>query len=165
MPCRLLIVRSHSCQGARMSVLGWLKERLKRRLGVPSVARSLAALAARGFRPEVVFDVGAYQGEFAVLCHTLFRPPPQVVCFEPLATAVTKLRTLEARGDITLIPGLVGDADLDQVEFHEMETASSVLLEHQPTLATVAQHPMRRLDTVIASGLYPRGPDLLKIDT
>ena len=147
-----------------MSILGWVKERVKRRLEVPSVERALTALAGRGFRPEVVFDVGAYHGDFAALCRTLFRPPPKVVCSEPLAAAVARLRTLEACGEITLIPGLVGATDRDYVQFHEMETASSVLPERNPVPATVADHPMRQLDTVIESGFVP-APDLLKIDT
>src|SRR5579864_9149770 len=128
-----------------MSFLGWVKERVKRRLGVPSVERALTALAGRGFRPQVVFDVGAYHGEFATFCRTLFQPPPKVVCFEPLAAALARLRAIEAHGDITLIPGLVGAADRDRVEFHEMETASSVLPEHKRCPATVAYHAMRRL--------------------
>jgi FkbM family methyltransferase len=130
-----------------MNIFGWIKERIKRRLGVPSVERSLAALAGRGFRPDVVFDVGAYHGDFAAFCRALFRPTPRLICFEPLTSAIERLKPLEARGEITLIPGLVGDADSERVEFHEMETASSVLLEHQPTPAVLTHHPMRRLDT------------------
>jgi hypothetical protein len=72
---------------------------------------------------------------------------------------------LETRGEISLIPGLVGEADRERVEFHELETSSSVLPEHQAGSATIAHHTMRRLDTVIESGLAPRPPDLLKIDT
>lgn len=147
-----------------MNILRWLKERVKQRLGVPSIERALSDLARRGFRPEVVFDVGAYHGEFAVFCRAEFRPPPKVICFEPLPRATARLRRLEARGNITLVPGLVGDADCDGVPFHEMETASSVLAEHEPGQATVAAYRMRQLDTVIESGLVP-APDLLKIDT
>jgi FkbM family methyltransferase len=147
-----------------MSIIGLLKKHIKRRLGAPSVERSLVALAGRGFRPEVVFDVGAYHGEFAVFCRTLFRPPSKVVCFEPLQEALARLEVLEARGEITLIPGLVGATDEDLVQLHEMETASSVFPEHHAFAAMVAYHPMQRLDTIIESGRAP-APDLLKIDT
>jgi FkbM family methyltransferase len=147
-----------------MSILGGLKERIKGRLGVPSIERSLAGLSERGFRPEVVFDVGAYQGDFATFCRGLFGPSPKVFCFEPLASAIARLQALEEHGDITLIPGLVGGVDLDSVQLHEMETASSVLPEHHANRAAVGHYPMRKLDTLIESGMVP-SPDLLKIDT
>lgn len=146
--------------GLRAAAGRWLK----RRLGVPSIEASLEALAARGLRPRVVYDVGAYHGEFAKLCRRVFGPQTGVYCFEPLAEAVTVLSALERRGEVTLVQGLVGAEDRDGVAFHEMETASSVLTEHHPTNARLARHPMRRLDTFAAlPGNAP--PELLKIDT
>ena len=147
-----------------MSLMAWAKERLKRRLGVPSVERALIAVRDRGFSPKVVYDVGAYHGEFATFCRRIFTPPPRVVCFEPLVSAIERLQPLEKAGDITLIPGLVGAADRDSVPFHENETASSVLGEHT-TKAPTGEHPMKRLDTLIESGRAGSPPDLLKIDT
>jgi FkbM family methyltransferase len=146
--------------GLRDGVGRWLK----RRLGVPSVDASLEMLAARGLRPRVVYDIGAYHGEFAQLCRRVFGPQTKVYCFEPLAEARRRLAAQEARGEITLVPGLVGAEDRDGVAFHEMETASSVLTEHHPTNAHLARHPMRRLDTFAASP-GNASPDLLKIDT
>jgi FkbM family methyltransferase len=146
--------------GLRAAVGRWLK----RRLGVPSVEGSLETLAARGLRPRVVYDVGAYHGEFARLCRRAFGPQTKLYCFEPLAEAIAKLSALQDRGEVTLVPGLVGAEDRDEVPFHELETASSVWPEHHPTKARVSRHPMRRLDTFAAApGNAP--PDLLKIDT
>ncbi len=146
--------------GLRAAAGRWLR----RRLGVPSIEASLEALAARGLRPRVVYDVGAYHGEFARLCRRVFGPQTKVFCFEPLAEAITRLSALRDRGEITLVPGLVGAEDRDAVTFHELETASSVLAEHHPTDARLARHPMRRLDTFAATPGTPP-PDLLKIDT
>jgi FkbM family methyltransferase len=149
-----------------MNPVLWIKEKLKKRLGVPSVERSLEALAQRGFSPRVVFDVGAYHGEFALTCRRLFHPAPRVHCFEPLASALVVLTALKDRGEIVLHPGLVGAKDLDTVTFHEMETASSVLPEHHtPLQQAVAAHRMMKLDSVIGNGVGIQPPDLLKIDT
>ncbi len=147
-----------------MSLVAAVKERVKRRLGVPSVERSLEALRDRGFAPATVFDVGAYHGEFARFCRAEFRPAPQVFCFEPLAAAVDKLTPLAAAGEITLLPGLVGAEDAEAVPFHEHETTSSVL-SHAGRVGAASAQPMRRLDTLIRGGQLPGPPDLLKIDT
>lgn len=149
-----------------MSPTTWMKEWLKRRLGVPSIERSLESLARRGFLPRIVFDVGAYHGEFALTCRRLFRPAPRLYCFEPLPSALTVLTRLQQQGEIMLIPTLVGAEDRESVMFHEMETASSVLPEHhQPAAQSISHLRMIRLDTFLASSESPGSPDLLKIDT
>jgi FkbM family methyltransferase len=150
-----------------MNFIEAFKERVKRRLGVPSVEHALTALAGRGFQPEVVFDVGAYKGVFALFCRKLFKPAPQVFCFEALRTVLPRLRELETQREIVLVQGLVGASDRDDVEFHEMETASSVLSEQASgqANATMSRCRMRRLDSLIESREVAQTPDLLKIDT
>jgi FkbM family methyltransferase len=139
---------------------------LARRLHVPDIPTCLNALAARGFHPRLVFDVGAYRGDFAQTCLALWsNPKPEIACFEPLAGALTQLERLRAQLPIHVIPGLVGAQDLDEVPLHEMETASSVLEEHINHKAPISCHRMRMLDTVIRESFHGRCPDLLKVDT
>jgi hypothetical protein len=55
-----------------MRVKAQLKTWLRRRLGVPEIKFALQRLANSGFQPKVVFDVGAYQGDFARLCRSIW---------------------------------------------------------------------------------------------
>jgi FkbM family methyltransferase len=147
--------------GLKRAVRRWLSLRLQ----APSIEMSLQGLAERGFRPEVIFDVGAYRGEFAVLCRRLFGDGPRIVCFEALAGALDQLTALAGPQKLSVLPGLVGAEDRPEVDFHEMETASSVLPEHHATSARLVRHPMRRIDSVVRLPECGVVPDLLKIDT
>lgn len=146
-------------------MLSAIKDRIKRRLGVPTIPFMLERIRDRGFFPDVVFDVGAHSGEFAKLCLEMFHPTPKVFCFEPLEGCAAHLRALEQQGQIVYVPTLVGATDERAVVFHEMDTGSSVLSEHHPSGSrTESKKQMLRLDTYIANtGCRP--PTLLKIDT
>lgn len=150
-----------------MTPLRWLKDRLKRRLGVPTIEFALAALRDNGFSPAVVFDVGAHVGEFAKFCRRLYHPKPVVYCFEPLEECAPSLTALQLRGEVVYLAGLVGATDAESVRFHEAGTASSVLAAHAsaaPPTINITCKPVSRLDTLIDLGKC-RVPDLLKIDT
>ncbi|MFL5242514.1 MAG: FkbM family methyltransferase [Gemmataceae bacterium] len=146
-----------------------IREWLSHRFDFPEIPVSLRRLKSAGFAPRLIFDVGAYHGEFAQLCRQLFlssSPQLEIACFEPLESALAVLRPLEQKGQLRVVPGLVGSQAQTSVVFHEMETASSVLDEHfdQPH-ANNAQHEMRRLDD-FATETYPgQSIDLLKVDT
>jgi FkbM family methyltransferase len=142
----------------------WLKDRLKRRLGVPTIELALADLRGNGFSPTVVFDVGAHRGDFAKLCRKLFAVKPVVYCFDPLEECAPFLADLERRGEATYLPALVGDTDAESVPFYEMGSVSSVFDEHTPAASkVVTKKPVSRLDTLIETGKC-RAPDFLKID-
>lgn len=137
---------------------------LARRLGVPEIEPALRRLAVRGFTPEVVFDVGAYRGDFARICRSIW-PRVNIACFEPQPGALASLDEL-ARHDrrLTVHPVLLGSASRDRVLLHEVETASSVLSEHVNQDHPTAMYPMRTIDEVVDEKGDGRGPDLLKID-
>jgi FkbM family methyltransferase len=124
----------------------------------------LARLSSRGFHPEVIFDVGAYQGDFAKLAHDIW-PQAELVCFEALTHKVRELERLKAAGlPVKVIPGLVGARSAASVPFHEMETGSSVLEEQVTQESAVSYQNMRTIDEIVETDLSGMQPDLIKID-
>ncbi len=103
--------------------------RLARRWGVPSIQFALERLKQKGFLPTAVFDVGAYEGDFAALCLELW-PGTMVTCFEVLPEPSQKIINMSKTQDrLRLIPCLLGAENQQQVVFNIADTASSVLDE------------------------------------
>lgn len=124
---------------------------------------SLARLLRNGFKPKHIFDVGAYQGDFARLCLNVW-PDSKVVAFEVLEHKVKELLRMRASGfPIEVKNCLLGAVNRESVPFHEMETASSVLEEHIHQNVPVKSHPMRTVDHIVKEhGSGP--PEFLKLD-
>jgi FkbM family methyltransferase len=146
-----------------------IRDWLCRRLHVPRIPHTLRRLKSAGFIPQVIFDVGAYHGEFARYCMDVFGGNGHkldIVCFEPLQSALNVLKGMEDLGQIRVIPTLLGSRPSPAVTFHEMETASSVLEEHfhQPT-ASNQTHAMTCLDEFASTHFANRPIDLIKVDT
>ncbi len=142
---------------------GRLRRAVKRRAGVPSIPAALDRLRARGLSPALIFDVGAYEGEFAREC--LARWPATVACFEVLDRPVEHLRTLAASEPrVRLHQTLLGGEVRAEVPFRELETASSVLAEHAGSGAPVRARPMTTVDEVVERSFGGTAPDLLKLD-
>ncbi len=140
------------------------RTRLARRLEVPSIRFALERLKQNGFSPQSVFDVGAYQGDFAELCFELW-PETSVTCFEVLPGPSNNiLQRAQAGKSLQLIPCLLGAENRPEVEFNLAETASSVLTEQAQPQMEKAIFPMRTVDDVVARELHGRAPDFLKMD-
>lgn len=141
-----------------------LRAALARRLGVPEIPFALDRLAAQGFRPSLVFDVGAYTGDFARMALARW-PRAEVACFEAQDARVADLRRLaQAEHGLRVFPVLLGAGCRDRVALHESETASSVLDEVAGPAHPVVEHPMRTVDDVVLREYAGRAPDLLKLD-
>lgn len=141
-----------------------LKDRLGKRLGVPTIPFALERVKHAGFSPQHVFDVGAYKGEFATLCLDLW-PDTSVTCFEVLPKPSGEIRQLVGRHrNLRLISCLLGARCQDKVEFHLEETASSVLVENAVPQKHKASFPMRTVDDVVSRELGRQPPDFLKMD-
>jgi FkbM family methyltransferase len=141
-----------------------LRQLLAGPLGLPDIQVGLARLANLGFRPKLIFDIGAYQGDFAKFAHGIW-PQAELVCFEALSHKLRELEQLKAGGlPIKIIPGLVGARSATSVEFHEMETGSSVLEEQVTQDTVVSYQNMRTIDEIVETDLSGRQPDLIKID-
>ncbi len=141
----------------------WAHRILGRRLHVPEIPVSLAGLAQRGFVPDLVFDVGAYRGDFALEILRIW-PSARIACFEPLEKAANQIEALRAsHPGIDLHRGLLGPEFRQEVEFNMAETASSVLREHHST------HPVCKvmqwtIDSAVHDWYAGKAPDLLKLD-
>lgn len=138
--------------------------RLTRLHRLPDVDMSLRRLKDRGFSPRLVFDIGAYEGEFLTTCWRLW-PDCRVVAFEPQADKAQALREKFGTRDFRLEECLVGDEDRDDVPFYVDANASSVLFsEAVNSQKDKITKRMVRLDSYRrATGAAV--PDLLQIDT
>ncbi len=123
---------------------------------------ALEALRGQGVQIRHVFDVGAYQGDFAALCLRLW-PQARVTCFEPLPHMRARLRALEANPRVTVHPCLLGAVADPAVRLHARETASSVLPEHHEDIPTIAC-AQTTVERVVAQDFPDDPPDLLKLD-
>src|SRR4051794_38530087 len=107
-----------------------VRRTLARRLGVPEIPFALERLRNSGFKPQLVFDVGAYSGEFSKACREIW-PSAGLTCFEVLPLRTQELRRwCNEDGHAKLEECLLGAESKSAVPFHEMETASSILEEH-----------------------------------
>lgn len=147
-----------------MGLRAYLRQLLARRLQVPEIPVALERLAASGFQPRLVYDVGAYCGDFARCCLRIW-PDSHIVCFEALEHRLRDLNEL-SRGEprMTVIPGLLGATASTQVAFHENETASSVLEDQVIQQSPVKFRSMRTVDGVVQESREARAPCFLKLD-
>ncbi len=138
--------------------------RLARRWGVPSIQFALERLKQKGFLPTAVFDVGAYEGDFAALCLELW-PGTMVTCFEVLPEPSQKIINMSKTQDrLRLIPCLLGAENQQQVVFNIADTASSVLDERTHPQTRKAVFQMRTIDDVVERDLQGQAPQFLKMD-
>ena len=141
-----------------------VRQRLARRLYVPEIPFALERLAATGFRPALVFDAGAYRGDFARMCLEVW-PGCPVACFEALDNRADELRALtEVEPTVRVFRCLLGAEMRSDMRLHVSETGSSVPDESIPHALPVQHCQMRTVDDVVARD-YPDGaPDFLKLD-
>ena len=142
-----------------------VRDALARRLGVPEIPTAMARLARQGLKPELVFDVGAYVGDFATACRGIW-PDARIACFEPQDRARAHVeRMAGGDGKVRVHAALLGAEERAAVVLHEGETASSVLVEHtEPSHFDTVEHPMTTVDRVVEVDYDGRPPNLLKLD-
>lgn len=142
----------------------YVRRWLALRLHLPETPPALARLRAHGFAPECVFDVGAYQGDFARECLKVW-PGTTVVCFEPQPQMQEALRRVQTKQtDVRLHQVILGATVQPDVALYCSDTASSVLKEHH-TRHPEIRCPQTTIDAVVDE-FYRHGPhpDFLKID-
>lgn len=134
------------------------------RLKIPEIPFALERLYNIGFKPNLIFDVGAYKGDFAKSCLDIW-PNSKVACFEALEHKVLELKHLASLNPtIEVFPILLGAQTREQVPLNESETASSVLVESIPQNFPVKFYPMRTIDQIVQEYFSDRPPDFLKLD-
>src|SRR4051812_43262310 len=73
------------------------------------ITPALHRLRTNGFSPPHIFDVGAYNGQFAKLCRQIW-PRSKLTCFEVLPHRLTELRAwTEADGNADVFECLLGE--------------------------------------------------------
>ena len=87
---------------------------------------SLNNLKKLGYQPDVIFDVGAFSGDWTLRAMELFNDA-QFYMLEPQPEKQAKLSTLERKfKKVTYIPTIAGALDDEEVEFVIQKTGSSV---------------------------------------
>lgn len=147
-----------------MSVKAKIRTYLARRFESPEIPFALERLARNGFKPDCIFDVGAYRGDFARFCLGIW-PAATIACFEPLPDKVKELEELTSTNPkVRVFPGLLGAQPQEAVYLHECETASSVLTENVNKDIPAQQYPMRTVDQIVEEHFAGRFPEFLKLD-
>jgi len=129
-----------------------LKNLVKKALGRPAyIAPEEAAyrrLAAKGFRPAGIIDIGAYEGNWTRLARRVF---PDVPCLMVEAQAAKRAfleGVTQDLDDTSFSISLLSATSGEQVTFYEMETGSSILPEQSNAPRTETLLSTRTLDDV-----------------
>ena len=136
------------------------KQNMKDQLGVPSLSALLKQLKARGYTPAVVYDIGAYEGHWALDFLKIFEGVP-VYMFEAQQLKELFLKTLcDKRSNLHYAIALLGSTAGVAVQFEENETASHVsALVHSGKCNRITD----TLDLLLEKNNFPL-PDFLKLD-
>lgn len=107
-----------------------LKEKVKRKMGVPDMFASMERLKRSGFNPKNIVDVGAYEGKWTETCMQVF-PAANYFMFEANSQKEAALKKISGKynGQVKYYLNCLGSKAGEEVTFHVMETASSVLDE------------------------------------
>ena len=125
---------------------------------------ALERLAARSFKPELIFDVGAFRGEFAMSALAVW-PAARVACFEPLGHAserILQLRTSVPNIDVHRT--VVGATEEASVEMRVANASSTLLRDAHNDSYPIERIPQTTVDATVRSAYAGRAPDLLKLD-
>lgn len=141
-----------------------LRKLLVQRMNVPDIPESLQRLAQGGFAPQLVFDVGAFRGDFASSALAVW-PAAKVACFEPLPHGRAQIETVRQRlPNIAIHATLVGAGEVESVPMHVAQSSSSLLRDAETDSYPVQHFPQTTVDAAVR-GLYGgRVPELLKLD-
>jgi FkbM family methyltransferase len=116
-------------------------------------------------RPFVVFDIGAYTGEYTEKVLAVFGDQTQVSCFEPNETTFTILKSSHgAKQNVRLYNFGLGDREESRVLYANGETSSMASLYHRRSDRLnipgdrISQIPLTTLD------LFCKGENIDRID-
>lgn len=148
----------------RTKLFGGDVKRLIAQHKLPDVGMSILRLKSLGIYPKLIFDVGAYHGDFIELCLKIW-PDSEIVAFEALEDKIELLQKKFSGKNLKIVESLIGDIDQDNVKFYADENASSALFsEEVNTKKRVLTKPMMKLDTYISANNL-KAPNFLQIDT
>ncbi|MCW5976638.1 MAG: FkbM family methyltransferase [Bryobacteraceae bacterium] len=139
----------------------------------PEDQKFLTRLASSGFRPQVIFDIGASNGVWSDTISAIY-PEASFHMFEPLAEHVEFYRAdlverLRRRPNLTLHPVALGDSDGMTRVYVAHDGFGSTILDRDDTpevrqvVQKVVEVPKRRLDSYVERHRLPR-PQIMKLD-
>ena len=140
------------------------KRKIKEHLGVPSLHWSLHNLKRKNFIPQVIIDIGAYEGFWTEDVLEVF-PSSKVLMVEAQNSKEPFLRKIKDKYHNTeYVISLLSSEDGAIKTFAENETASQIVTvtKEQPGLE-YKRIRTQSLDTLLNSLHFPL-PDLLKLD-
>jgi FkbM family methyltransferase len=148
-----------------LHLLSRTSEAVRFRAGVPTMAGTMGHLAANGFDPRWVVDVGACVGDWAAEAAAAF-PRSRVVMIDGnpnnRAALEAAARKLGKRARHHLL--LLGAEEREAVPFYVLENGGSSVLEELTAMdRSVVQLPMRTLDGLFRDEPVA-APVLLKLD-
>lgn len=137
-----------------------LKSKVKDHLGVPSLSWTLINLKKIGYEPQLVLDIGAYEGYWTKDFLSIF-PTANILMLEAQEKKRNKLKGITNQFHNTkFYIALLSDEDGKQLIFQENETASHVSSEVMSNVKSISS---RTIDSIIIetrSGF----PDFIKLD-
>ena len=137
-----------------------IRRALKKIAGTPDTWNTLINLKEKhSFKPKVIFDIGAYKGNWTKMCLKIF-PSSNYYLFEPQDKMLPILNRT-SKDNITIENSLLGKEDGKKVDFYQFKTSSSVLKfgNNIPSTKKVT----RSLDNYIKINKI-KSIDILKID-
>ena len=103
-----------------------IRRALKKIAGIPDTWNTLINLKEKhGFNPKVIFDIGAYKGNWTKMCLKIF-PSSRYYLFEPQDEMLPILERI-ANDNITIENSVLSNEDSKKVDFYQFKTSSSVL--------------------------------------
>lgn len=121
--------------------------KLKIQYHVPDMEWSLRNLHSNGFMPKHILDIGAYEGEWTLMCKNIFADAKYLM-FEAQESKANKLVRLKS-DQVDFHIGLLGPVSNDKSKFYVNETVSSALPESAKENQEYIEIPMYTVDQVI----------------
>lgn len=134
-----------------------MRNRIRRLLGISEpVSPEIAAyerLKRKGFTPDRIIDIGAYEGSWTRLVRSVFDKVPVTMIEAQDGKRLLLDKVCREISDTSLVSALLGPAGGTAVTFYEMETGSSTRPENSNVTREEKIMTTQRLDDVIdASG-------------
>lgn len=121
--------------------------KLKIKYQVPDMEWSLKNLKSNGFNPSTVLDIGAFEGEWTIMCSGIFTNANYFM-FEAQESKIDKLKAIKSN-KIDFHIGLLGPESNQKSKFYINETVSSALPETEKNTQDFVEIQMYTVDEVL----------------
>ncbi len=136
-------------------------KKLKAKYHVPDMEWSLKNLYTNGFRPKYILDIGAYEGEWTLMCKEIFKDA-KFLMIEAQSSKSPKLdRITSSTVDYKIC--LLGPQRNNSAKFYINETVSSALQETEKQNQEYVDIEMFTLDEVLVEKAITNA-DFIKLD-